>query len=59
MSSQSYEAAEGIASLGSQMSRSPSPSPSTPCPAQVLGMNCAMPRASAEETARGFQPLSW
>lgn len=42
-SSQSYEAADGIASAGSQTSRSPSLSPSTPCEAQVPGMNCAMP----------------
>lgn len=58
-SSQSYEAADGIASCGSQMSRLPSPLPSTPWVAQVPGMNWAIPCACAELWARGFQPLSW
>ena len=56
---QSYDAADGIASFGSQTSRSPSPSPSTPCVAQVPGMNCAIPCAAAPLCALGLNPLSW
>ena len=41
------------------MSRLPSLSPSTPCDAQVAGMNCAIPLALAGLCAFGFQPLSW
>lgn len=58
-SSQSYEAADGMASAGSHTSRSPSPSPSRPCVAHVPGMNWAMPWAAAALCARGFHPLSW
>ncbi len=58
-SSQSYDAADGIASAGSHTSRRPSPFPSIPCVCHVPGMNWAMPCAAAGLCARGFQPLSW
>ncbi|CAM5680524.1 hypothetical protein SANTM175S_07982 [Streptomyces antimycoticus] len=41
------------------MSLTPSLLPSTPCEAQVAGMNCAIPLALAGLCAFAFQPLSW
>ena len=51
-------AAEWIASTGFQTLASPSPSASMPYCFQTSGMNWAMPRAPAGETARASQALS-